>query len=137
MGLSCENIPSQTVLFLLPSSNTHREWWIVGQRCIQGIANGKVYRDLVQIVLQDDEAGNYVSNDINFSFLSCTYPVGRVVAFPRMPSNVLNDVVESTNPPATLQSIRRISHILNDRSSHHSPTYHSYQMVRMRACSSK
>jgi len=109
----------------------------VGQRRIQGIPNGKIHCDLIQIMLQDDEAGSHVSNDINFGFLSCTYPVGRVVAFPRMPSNVLNDVVESTNPPATLQSIHRISHILNDRSSHHSPTHHSYQMVRMRACSSK
>jgi hypothetical protein len=36
-----------------------------------------------------------------------------VVAFPRMASNVLNDVTGSTNPPATLQSIRGISYILN------------------------
>jgi hypothetical protein len=34
-----------------------------------------------------------------------TYPVLSEVALPRMPSNVLNDVVASTCPAPTLQSV--------------------------------
>ena len=85
----------------------------MSQRRIQGISNSKIYCNLVEIVLQDDKTGNHVSNDINFGFSSRTYPVLRVVALPRMASNVLNDVTGSTNPPATLQSIRGISYIAN------------------------
>lgn len=79
------------------------------QRCVQSISNGKIDGDLIQIMLQDDEAENIVIKDVN-SGLECTHPVSREDAVPRMASNVLNDVVESTNPAATLQSTHRISH---------------------------
>jgi hypothetical protein len=31
---------------LLQASNTYREWWVVSQRRIQGIPNGKIDGDL-------------------------------------------------------------------------------------------
>jgi hypothetical protein len=110
IGLS---YPSELIsLSLFPlRSNTYREGWVVSQRCVQGIANSKIDRDLIQIMFQDDEAENHV-NDTNSDLRSAraTYPVGREVALPRIASNVLNDCVELTNPPATLQSINRINY---------------------------
>ena len=64
IGLSYANTHQHLSHFLL-ISNTHREWWLVRQRRIQGIANGKIYADLKKIVLQDDDSENNVINDVH------------------------------------------------------------------------
>lgn len=74
IGLSYTNTSFQHLHLFLLISNTHREWWLVSQRRIQGIANRKIYGDLVKIVLQDDETENHVINDAHRVLLSYYVP---------------------------------------------------------------